>query len=240
MSKKSFIPNAWDDDWEVQVDKTSKDVNEITLSKAERQAQHIEANKKIWKSAEEPEQYLFLTAQDNIPLKSEFKPALKVLSRKPAPVMVGQIDPTTGTVQLMPVDKEDHEEQMDSISPEEQRLKALKELEEKQKRYDAARARILGARPGPSSSGDTTKYMKTNSEIPKSIQARERGKRSGRDTRFNDSGPNPIIRPDLSTRRKNTEFSRSLSREESDIIRKPRGPDETGKPGFEFPKKGTR
>lgn len=51
MSKKPVVPDAWDDDWEVQADDTSKNLKEATLTKAERQAQHIEANKKIWKSA---------------------------------------------------------------------------------------------------------------------------------------------------------------------------------------------
>ncbi|POS87279.1 hypothetical protein EPUL_000773 [Erysiphe pulchra] len=238
MSKKPVIPDAWDDDWEVQADDTSKNVKEVTLTKAERQAQHIEANKKIWKSAEEPDQYLFLATQDNIPLKSDFKPALKVLSRKPTPVMVEQIDPATGIVQLKPVDTEDYEEQKNIISPEQQRLKALRELEEKQKRYDAARARILGVKSGSSSPGDTTIYMSTNPEGSRSSQNSGKGKRSGRDTRQNDSGLHTTqTRPEIVSRMKNLELSRSSPREESGIIRMPRGPDETGKPGFQFSKK---
>ncbi|RKF61746.1 hypothetical protein OnM2_039025 [Erysiphe neolycopersici] len=241
MSKKPVIPDAWDDDWEIQADDSPKKVKEITLTKAERQAQHIEANKKIWKSAEEPEQYLFLTTQDNTPLKSEFKPALKVLSRKPTPVMVEQIDPATGFIRLKPVDTEDHEEERNTITPEQQRLKAIRELEEKQKRYDVARARILGVKSGSSSPGDTTTYMSTNPEGSRSSQSSGKGKRSGRDTRQNDSGQHATLtRPDIVTRKKNLEISRSSSRDDSGIIRIPRGPDQTGKPGFQFFKKGAR
>lgn len=57
MSKKSTIPDAWDDDWEAQADRadaeaeSAKAENEVKVSKAERLAQHAETNKKIWESA---------------------------------------------------------------------------------------------------------------------------------------------------------------------------------------------
>lgn len=57
MSKKSAIPDAWDDDWESQADKadaaaaTARVEEQIKISKAERLAQHAETNKKIWESA---------------------------------------------------------------------------------------------------------------------------------------------------------------------------------------------
>jgi len=42
---------------------------------------------------ETPDTPYFLVARDNVPLKQEFKPALKVLSRKPAP----ELDPGSVT-----------------------------------------------------------------------------------------------------------------------------------------------
>lgn len=57
MSKKTAIPDAWDDDWESTADKddvvaASKKVEEeVKISKAERLAKHAETNKKIWESA---------------------------------------------------------------------------------------------------------------------------------------------------------------------------------------------
>lgn len=59
MSKKA-VPDAWDDDdWESQADKAETapvpaPAQEVKMSKAERLAQHAEANKKIWQSAYVP------------------------------------------------------------------------------------------------------------------------------------------------------------------------------------------
>ncbi|PMD64085.1 uncharacterized protein K444DRAFT_626312 [Hyaloscypha bicolor E] len=152
MSKKSAVPDAWDDDWESQADKAdaaasaAKADEEVKISKAERLAKHAETNRKLWESAEEPETFHFLAARDNVPLKSEFKPALKVLSRKPAPKVVQRVDPVTGLAKMTLEDEDDEgEQQKDQPSPEELRLKAQREREEKQRRYDEARARILGS-----------------------------------------------------------------------------------------------
>lgn len=55
MVKKSAVPDAWDDDWESQADKTDQEpvVQEDIprTTKAERLAQHAETNKKLWQSA---------------------------------------------------------------------------------------------------------------------------------------------------------------------------------------------
>ncbi|KAH8598809.1 hypothetical protein B0O99DRAFT_477372, partial [Bisporella sp. PMI_857] len=144
-------PDAWDDDWETQADKAAEEQpvepvkEEVKITKAERLAKHAETNKKIWESAETPETFHFLAARDNVPLKQEFKPALKVLSRKPAPTVVQRVDPLTGVAKLT-LDDEDEEDgpKANQLTPEELRLRAQREREEKQKRYDEARARILG------------------------------------------------------------------------------------------------
>jgi hypothetical protein len=57
MSKKTVVPNAWDDDWESQADKAdaaaaaAKTDEEVKISKAERLAKHAETNRKLWESA---------------------------------------------------------------------------------------------------------------------------------------------------------------------------------------------
>jgi hypothetical protein len=58
MSKKADIPDAWDDDdWNTKADQAdaaaeaAKAEEQVKLTKAQRQAQHAEANKKIWQSA---------------------------------------------------------------------------------------------------------------------------------------------------------------------------------------------
>ncbi len=57
MAKKTPAPDAWDDDWEAQADaaeiaaETTKVVEEVKITKAERLARHAETNRKIWESA---------------------------------------------------------------------------------------------------------------------------------------------------------------------------------------------
>lgn len=58
MVNGSAVPDAWDDDWEAQADKTvQQDVAPVQvasqpgLSRAERAAHHAEANRKLWESA---------------------------------------------------------------------------------------------------------------------------------------------------------------------------------------------
>lgn len=57
MGKKTVVPDAWDDDWESQADKTEEATaaaaaeEQIKVSKAERLAKHAESNKQLWESA---------------------------------------------------------------------------------------------------------------------------------------------------------------------------------------------
>jgi hypothetical protein len=57
MGKKTAVPDAWDDDWESQADKTEEIVvaaaaeEQVKTSKAERLAKHAESNKQLWESA---------------------------------------------------------------------------------------------------------------------------------------------------------------------------------------------
>lgn len=59
MGKQTAVPDAWEDDWESQADKVANEDQQqpqlpepqAPLSKAERLAQHAEANRRIWESA---------------------------------------------------------------------------------------------------------------------------------------------------------------------------------------------
>ncbi|KAH6663875.1 hypothetical protein B0J14DRAFT_450094, partial [Halenospora varia] len=184
MSKKASTPDAWDDDWESQADKADQEPEipkvqeEVKLSKKERLAKHAQTNKKIWESAEEPETPFFLAAREDVPLRSDFKPALKVLSRKPVAKTIQKIDPVTGIAKLMIEDEDDDEdEKKNQPTPEELRARAQKEREEKQKRYDEARARILGTPSGSSSPGNTT--PPTVKEGGRSNRGKARGQDNG-------------------------------------------------------------
>ncbi|KAI1807268.1 hypothetical protein F4811DRAFT_506283 [Daldinia bambusicola] len=141
------VPDAWeDDDWEVQADKAATTQDESTsqlqpqpqprLSKAERLAQHAESNKKLWESAEAPpETFHYLAARSDPPLATGFKPAVKVLSRKPTadPGARGRDD-----------DDENEKSKKPQLTPQEIQLKQQREREEKQRRYNEARAKIFG------------------------------------------------------------------------------------------------
>ncbi|KAH8808340.1 hypothetical protein F5884DRAFT_857878 [Xylogone sp. PMI_703] len=246
MSKKPAVPDAWDDDWEAQADKSdaaeaANPRGQVKLSKAERLAQHAELNKKIWESAEEPETFHYLAAHDTVPLKTEFKPALKVLSRKPA-------------ANKAPGDEDDDNEgKQAQPTPEELRLKAQREREEKQRRYDEARARILGTPSGSSSPRNTTPPR--GSEEGKSGRGRGRGRGRGdrgdrSDSRRQDtrSDSKELFDPNYSPRSgsvtiqkrndETTRSGRSTPRDEEQVIRSPKGPDASGRSGFGFANRG--
>ncbi|KAF2088852.1 hypothetical protein K490DRAFT_2545, partial [Saccharata proteae CBS 121410] len=102
MSKKSAVPDAWDDDWETLADvgipsrphkqdsTTDEPKQPQKITKSELKARHAEANRQLWESAETPtEEPLFVqTKAAQVPLKTDFKPAVTVLSRKPPPPKV--------------------------------------------------------------------------------------------------------------------------------------------------------
>lgn len=272
MSKKAAIPDAWDDDWESQADKADAEVEkakaeeQVKVSKAERLAKHAETNKKIWESAyvrslapcpykrnipnticrETPETFHFLAARDNVPLKTEFKPALKVLSRKPA---VQKIDPVTGLARITLDDENDEEEEnKDKPTPEQLRLEAQRQRDEKQRRYEEARARIMGT----NSVSSTPPGAVTPPPGQEDGRGNSRGKGRGRDSRAENRRPdsqrssrelfdpnytpNPVI-----IQKRNGEPSRSATstpRTEEQVIRTPKGPDGTGRGGFGFANRG--
>ncbi|KAI8951001.1 hypothetical protein F4801DRAFT_312791 [Xylaria longipes] len=162
--KRTVVPDAWDDDdWEVKADRvTAADPepdaeSQAPMTKAQRLAQHAELNKKLWQSAETPpEPFHFLAARSEPPLATEFKPAVKVLSRKPAPKTITKRDPLTGALSQLKVEDDDEDDEKNKIqlTPEEIRAKQQREREEKQRRYEEVRAKIFGTAPAASGSGN--------------------------------------------------------------------------------------
>lgn len=257
MSKKGPVPDAWDDDWESQADKVDvaaavKAEEQVKITKAERLAKHAETNKKIWEKAyasspslfkklefnhflrETPEVFHFVQARDNIPLKQEFKPALKILSRKPAPKVVERIDPLTGLAKLT-IEEDEDEQKVPQPTAEEIRLRTIAERKEKQRLYDEAKARIMGTGSGSSTPGTATPPMESN---------RGKGRGRGQENRRPESQSQPIkelFDPNYAPKRiqkrgnGNEESSRSgqsTSRPEDQVIRAPRNPDPSGRGGF--------
>ncbi len=90
--------------------------------------------------SETQNQDFFLSTRTEVPLKSEFKPAMKVLSRKPAAT-----SGAPGAEQLL-FDNDDQDDEEDvgkarALTTEERQHKAQQEREEKQKKYEEARQR---------------------------------------------------------------------------------------------------
>ncbi|TAQ88520.1 hypothetical protein B7494_g3158 [Chlorociboria aeruginascens] len=247
MSKKVAIPDAWDDDWESQADKAEIAAEalmaeeQVKITKAERLAKHAETNKKIWESAEAPETFHFLAAHDNVPLKTEFKPALKVLSRKPAPKVIERIDPLTGLSKISLEDEDDEDgEKKVQPTPEELQARAQREREEKQKRYDEARARILGTSSESSLPGAVSPPMGEDGKPNRGKGRGRGGDRSENRRPDSRSGTKELFDPyytpklGITIQSRNGEASRSgtsTPKEEELVIRAPKGPDGSGR-GF--------
>jgi hypothetical protein len=202
---------------------------------------------------ETPEPFHFLAARDDVPLKAEFKPALKVLSRKPAPKVVSRQDPVTGLAQMTIEDEddEDDESKKNQPTPEELRLKAQREREEKQRKYEEVRARLFGTTDtgsGNSSPGTTT--PPAQAEEVKNTRGKGRGRAIVRqDGRRPDSqggtrelfDPNYTPKPGTVTLQKRGTESpsgRTTPRADEQVIRAPKGPDGSGRGGFGFANRG--
>ncbi|KAL7798527.1 hypothetical protein V8C37DRAFT_207270 [Trichoderma ceciliae] len=161
MSKAGGVPNAWDDeDWEAEADRIESKEKQLpqgaqipNLSRQERMQQHAEANRKLWESADSTETFHYVEASGGgVPLTTSFKPQVKVLSRKP---VIAKKDPITGLAQLSLDDDDDGSRPQGApMTPEEIRAKQKRDREEKQRRYDEARAKIFGE-SAPSSRGSS-------------------------------------------------------------------------------------
>ncbi|KAJ2970127.1 hypothetical protein NQ176_g8334 [Zarea fungicola] len=157
MGKKTVVPDAWDDDWESQADIAAKEeaanpTPPPVLTKSERLAEHTEANRKLWESAESNDTFHYIAASSTVPLAATFKPQVKVLSRKP--VIAKRGDASAAFGQLSLDDDDDDGKKEVQLSPEQLRAKQKRERDEKQRKYDEARAKIFGE-SAPSSRGSS-------------------------------------------------------------------------------------
>lgn len=163
-------------------------------------------------------------------------------------------------------DDEDGPKKEVQLTPEEIRAKQKRDHEEKQRRYEEARAKIFGSNPssGASSPGTVTPPRSDGHFAPR---GRGRG-RGGYRNNNNDSrqfetrqfdnrrplvpstsgrelyDPNHSARPDSLQKRGNDTASPARSMtpkdEQQAPIRAPRGPDGSGRGGFGFARRGDR
>ncbi|KAJ0121238.1 hypothetical protein J7T55_008401 [Diaporthe amygdali] len=181
------VPDAWDEDWETQADRAAKaeerepPVTQAPKTKAERWAEHRELNRQIWEAAEAPAELYHVAATSNVPLTQGFKPQMKLLSRKPPPKTVKTKDPVTGMEKLtIQDDVEEEEEKPPQPTPEQIRERQQRELEEKQRKYEEARAKIFGEAPSGVSSGASTPGTTTPPLTGEGGRGNYRGRGRGR------------------------------------------------------------
>jgi hypothetical protein len=89
-------------------------------------------------------------------LKEEFRAPVKVLSRKPPPKFISRPDPASGLANLNLDDDDDSEEEERKKAEKsflERQARAKVEREEKQRKYQEARERILGGGSGNDTNG---------------------------------------------------------------------------------------
>ncbi|KAF2747290.1 hypothetical protein M011DRAFT_486573 [Sporormia fimetaria CBS 119925] len=231
MSKKTATPDAWDDDWESLADKADdntadKVAEPVKLSKAEIKAKHAEAQRKLWKSADNPEPMLFLEAQKTLPVQPTFKQPVKLLSRKPSPQVLSR---ETGMAGLGLDDGDDSEEERRRKAEEsfaERKARAEKERAEKQRKYAEAREKYFPS-PAPSSADSR------GSSPHRPTRGRGRG-RSGRDAPRSSNQQSPA-RSASNTAGRSMPGTPNIMQH---IVREPRGPQATGRGGRGFVTRG--
>lgn len=215
-----------------------------------------------------------VAATSNVPLTQGFKPKMKLLSRKPPPKTVKTKDPVTGLERLTIQDDgdDDDEEKPPQPTPEEIRERQQRELEEKQRKYEEARAKLFGESASGLSSGASTPGTTTPPGESSSSnrggggyrgRGRGRGGRGGgrggvqrgtenytarsesQDRRpGNSSSPyRELFDPDAAQKPGSRQPQRgggtsSPPRGPEQAIRNPRGPDNSGRGGFGFARRG--
>ena len=239
------MPDAWDDDWIAKADTSTATpepaASSTKISKAEKRAKQAEFNRQIWADAEDPQDNYFLRTRDVVPLKSDFKPAMKVLSRKPKANTAAPTDTSLGLGQLGIEDDEDSDddEKKNTMTPQERQEKAAKDREEKQKKYEEVRQKLFGA-DGTSSPNSAAPSKKSGSPRNQSRNKTAKDSRpsssaSNRTRQLYD--PNDAGKLGTSSVLKN---ETKAAPNEIQPIRNPRNPDDSGRGGFGFAPRGGR
>jgi hypothetical protein len=260
----------------------------VRLTNAERKAKHAEANKQLWEAAyvldsdkfqsftllsqyyyrETPERPIFLEARAEVPLKSDFKPTMKVLSRKPPP-KVADATRALGNASLDDdPDSEEEERRKAEKSFVERQLRAQREREEKQRKYQEVRERLFGTSRA-TAGDDQSRPPSANNESRSRNSSRGKGKGRGGRLEADSSSSVPaddsqspartsnsrkqLFDPTYSAKPNSTYLQRkerealdsggsgtSTPAEEKAVIRSPRGPDSSGRGGFGFAQRGNR
>ncbi|KAJ5779512.1 hypothetical protein N7457_007232 [Penicillium paradoxum] len=260
------VPDAWDDSWENQADKldsksTPPSEKKVSskVTKAQRRAEQAEFNRQLWAEADAAETFHFAEARADVPHKQDFKPAVTLLSRKPQLVKRHSSSPGTvagataglGQLGLDGDDESDDDSRPPQPTPEERHAIALKNREEKQRKYEEVRERLFGT-SSTTASGTSSPGSTTPPRQPHTGEGRGRGKGrgGGRDHQKRDSSsvssksrhlydPSTSIKPNAPPflprgGRPQLERNGSDPQAPQQPLRSPRGPDASGRGGFNF------
>ncbi|KAG2419474.1 hypothetical protein HFD88_004270 [Aspergillus terreus] len=257
-------PDAWEEDWEQQADsRRDSDVVYLTtlqklaaeptppppekkvsskVTKAQRRAQQAEFNRQLWAEAESPQTFHFLEARSNVPLKQDFKPTVTLLSRNPPPRQSSSaVDAAAAGVGRLGLASRDDDSDDDSKppepTPEERHAIALRNLEEKQRKYEEVRERLFGSPSGTTSGASSPR----SATPPKQNEGRGKGKNRGngrdnnrdkRDGSAASSKSRQLYDPDTPARSNSGFGQRNDQQSPRQPYRNPRGPDPSGRSGF--------
>ena len=182
--------------------------------------------------SEKTENNFFLKTQGILPLNEEFKPAMKVLSRKPT--KPANTDKELGQLSIEDNDDDDDVSEKNAMTQEERLKKAQKEREEKQKAYEERRRELFGkdenlSTPVPRREGNSRNQSRAN----RGNESRPSSAASNKTRQLYD--PNESAKPDnMRPQRK------EAASYECQPVREPRAPDDSGRGGFGFAPRGGR
>lgn len=212
---------------------------------------------------ESPQAFHFLEAQNNVPLKQDLKPSVTVLSRKPQPSRsAAAVNPPTAGMARLAVttddtvdDTEEEEERKNKApepTPEERQAMALRNLEERQRKYEEVRERLFGS-PSADASGSSSPRSATPPNRQSDGRGKGKSRGGGRENNYKDkrdpssassksrqlydpgnysgrSNVNYVQRKESQSPNERAEGSQHVSPRQP--LRNPRGPDPSGRGGF--------
>lgn len=133
------------------------------------------------RTSEAPESFHFLETSRKPPLKSDFKPAVRLLSRKPA-----ELAKTKVSSRLDHGDEDDSEEEARKEQERtfaERQSRAQREREEKQKKYAETRERLFGSpTPTPATAEGSSSGRTSPSRKPRTTKSTGTTSKSGQST----------------------------------------------------------
>jgi hypothetical protein len=217
-------------------------------TKAQRRAQQAEFNRQLWEEAEGPrEPNYFLETRGIVP-KADFKPPPILLSRKTATQASNEANGDVSS---------DEADEKKKPTIEEQRALAVKEREEKQRKYEERRLELFGSTNTKPAGSATSSPGETPPGSRSATPNRARGGRGGRKAEAtrpisstsslslkpSSLAPSPTMKKELFdptyTPRPEAMSKKPEPRENViEPIRSPRGPDGSGRGGFGFAPRG--